>query len=181
MSDSEAIFAVLDGLSNELEKLEKEIEVLYKFTNLDEVGEKVSLIDFAKLNGLLAYAMNSLYYIYMKVNGISFEDHLINTEIDRVKKYMSKIQGEIHKETRKATVDVPAANRMIKSQLLENIEKRPEKMEEEIEQILQDNPAKSKLNEAQNPKKKLHKGSLMPNTKHLHWKTQLDNIMTDKK
>eukprot|EP01016_Furgasonia_blochmanni_P036334 TRINITY_DN4141_c0_g1_i3.p2 TRINITY_DN4141_c0_g1~~TRINITY_DN4141_c0_g1_i3.p2 ORF type:complete len:117 (-),score=19.34 TRINITY_DN4141_c0_g1_i3:325-675(-) len=81
MSDVEKFNEDIEELNKGLDRLDEHLKLIYKFKNLDELSDQISISDYAKLNTSLAYALNSLYYVYMKANAIPFEDHKINSEI----------------------------------------------------------------------------------------------------
>ena len=92
MAEIDNLSKNLDAFNNDLDDLDNYLQKLMTLNNVDEVEEKISPIEFAELNAAVAYSINSVYYMYMKVNGIEKEDHKINVELSRVKKYISKIQ-----------------------------------------------------------------------------------------
>jgi len=70
----------------------------------------------------------------MKVNGISFEDHKIHGEIERIKERFDRIQETITKERVRQNpneVDTEAAKRLIKGHLQSNDVQREEMKEED--------------------------------------------------
>lgn len=96
MNETEAVNEKFTQFLEEFKDLEKYLDGLLKGKSLQAVSEQISLTDNAKLNTGLAYLINSLYYskifphcskltfgllVYMKTNGLSFENHKINEEM----------------------------------------------------------------------------------------------------
>ncbi|ODQ68077.1 C1D-domain-containing protein [Nadsonia fulvescens var. elongata DSM 6958] len=82
---------------------------------------KLSLIDQAKCNSSIAYALNSLLFAYLKSVGQDTKDHAIMQELSRVKSYMGKIKSAENKSQGPATViDKEAASRVVKHALSGN-------------------------------------------------------------
>jgi len=131
MSEPEALNEKLSQFLQDFNSLKATLDQLKKYKNLDELSEKISLVDYAKLNSALAYALNSLYYMYMKFNGIPFEDHKINQEIERIQKYVQKIQEVVlldnEQKRNPLRVDIEAAERHIRHHLAENQSMQEEK------------------------------------------------------
>ena len=72
----------------------------------------------AKIELTKAYAINSLFWIYLTTKGVDPREHAIKGEISRLKVYMERIQ-EIEDKQKAAKLDTKAANRFIRSALWE--------------------------------------------------------------
>ena len=60
----------------------------------------------------LAYAINTLYFVYLRTIGVNTASHGVRKELDRVKSYITKIKtATLGKEKRKEAVDKAAAER----------------------------------------------------------------------
>ena len=55
---------------------------------LEELDEE----EQAKLNILLAYGLNSLFFMYLRTQGINPSDHAVKKELLRVQGYMEKLK-----------------------------------------------------------------------------------------
>ena len=62
MSDPETLNEKMTQFIQEFNSFKATIDQLKKFKNLDELSEKISLVEYAKLNSTLAYSLNSIYY-----------------------------------------------------------------------------------------------------------------------
>jgi exosome complex protein LRP1 len=95
-------------------KLETALDPLFK-TKLADVAERLSPQDNAKLNILYAYAINTLFYMFLKTQGVPPNDHPVKAELDRVRNYIKKLKDLSSKKEDGPTmkVDVQASARMI--------------------------------------------------------------------
>eukprot|EP01016_Furgasonia_blochmanni_P036332 TRINITY_DN4141_c0_g1_i1.p1 TRINITY_DN4141_c0_g1~~TRINITY_DN4141_c0_g1_i1.p1 ORF type:complete len:222 (-),score=56.34 TRINITY_DN4141_c0_g1_i1:585-1250(-) len=121
MSDVEKFNEDIEELNKGLDRLDEHLKLIYKFKNLDELSDQISISDYAKLNTSLAYALNSLYYVYMKANAIPFEDHKINSEI-RIKNYFQRVQKALSIEKPRendnpVSINKDALRRIIQNQV----------------------------------------------------------------
>eukprot|EP00002_Diphylleia_rotans_P023747 TRINITY_DN4672_c0_g1_i1.p1 TRINITY_DN4672_c0_g1~~TRINITY_DN4672_c0_g1_i1.p1 ORF type:complete len:164 (+),score=50.56 TRINITY_DN4672_c0_g1_i1:79-570(+) len=99
LEDVRSVLKVLDGRS------------------INELCKSLSPADAARLHVLLAYSINSLFYMYLNTQGVQPKDHPVKAELDRVKLYMAKLK-ELEKAPKPTTqVDVPAAGRFIRHNL----------------------------------------------------------------
>lgn len=93
MSELEKLETDLRQLEEGMSGLDEKLRRLLEFKSVDALGENLSLLDQAKLNVSMAYALNSLYFskaslgflkfgllVYMKLNAIPTENHKINQE-----------------------------------------------------------------------------------------------------
>lgn len=78
----------------------------------------LSPLESARLHLMVAYAVNTLFYMYLRTQGISPANHPVLGELARVKQYVRKVKqasaAEEHKEgQRQASINVEAAQRFI--------------------------------------------------------------------
>ncbi|KAI8916655.1 hypothetical protein DFJ77DRAFT_510088 [Powellomyces hirtus] len=108
---------------------------------LDQQLGKLEVFDRAKLDVLLAFALNSLVFVYLKTQGASTKEHPVKRELDRVKEYFKKLKeaGGMNKNTMR--LDRDAAKRFVTNSLITNEEVSREvkkrKAEAEADQFLQ--------------------------------------------
>ncbi|KAG5684667.1 hypothetical protein PVAND_013885 [Polypedilum vanderplanki] len=109
-----------------IEKVQKMIdEALQMKTEDMSVEEKV------KFDLFLVYAVNSLYFMYLKVNGSDITSHGIKHEMERIKEAMQRNQ-QVKDKNLRPKVDQEAAKRFIKSGLYDLKKKNQEfKMRQE--------------------------------------------------
>jgi exosome complex protein LRP1 len=72
----------------------------------------------AKIELTTAYAMNSLFWIYLTTKGVNPQEQPIKDEISRLKSYAQRVQ-QIEDKRKAAKVDTNAAKRFIRSALWE--------------------------------------------------------------
>jgi hypothetical protein len=80
---------VLDRFDEALSAIEHTVRPLLDVPVKDVVAQLDSLAT-AKLNLAYSYSMNSLFYMFLKVQGVSPQGHPVRAELERVKRYMSK-------------------------------------------------------------------------------------------
>ncbi|KAI9493213.1 hypothetical protein BDB00DRAFT_379688 [Zychaea mexicana] len=85
---------------------------------LSETYGKLPTTEKAQFEVLLSFALNSLYYIYLKTHGVNPLDHQVTNELQRIKQYIEKIKvAEGRGPKRSMELDKDAADRFIKSAL----------------------------------------------------------------
>ena len=78
----------------------------------EELAQKLGHVEHAKLNAGLAYAINTLYFVYLRTVGVDTASHGVRKELDRVKSYITKIKKSLAKQDkRKEAIDKGAASR----------------------------------------------------------------------
>ncbi|KAG8469080.1 hypothetical protein KFE25_007598 [Diacronema lutheri] len=93
-------------------------EQVGKLTERDwsELTRGMSALETARLNVTCAYTLNTLFFIYLKTQGVSTSDHPVKQELDRVRQYLKKVKGmSSDAEQQKANVrlNAEAAKRFI--------------------------------------------------------------------
>lgn len=89
---------------------------------LSDLHSQMSSLDKAKLDLLGAYAVNSLFWVYLKINGEETKDHAIHEEINRVKSYMSRVH-EVEDKAKAPRLDKSATKRFIRNALWDAAQK----------------------------------------------------------
>ncbi|KAM9477280.1 nuclear nucleic acid-binding protein C1D [Clarias gariepinus] len=81
-------------------------------------GEHLQLapLEQAKLDLMSAYALNSLFWMYLVTQGVNPKDHGIKQELERIRTYMSRIK-EITDKKKAACLDKDAASRFVRNAL----------------------------------------------------------------
>eukprot|EP01101_Sappina_pedata_P010175 TRINITY_DN6342_c0_g1_i1.p1 TRINITY_DN6342_c0_g1~~TRINITY_DN6342_c0_g1_i1.p1 ORF type:complete len:132 (-),score=58.27 TRINITY_DN6342_c0_g1_i1:103-459(-) len=78
----------------------------------------ISSVDFAKINVLIAYAIDTLYYVNLRVQGRFSPDHPIVKELEHLRSYMNKIRDFTQKKAQpKLKIDIDAAKRFIENEI----------------------------------------------------------------
>eukprot|EP00658_Telonema_sp_P-2_P053599 TRINITY_DN4217_c0_g1_i5.p1 TRINITY_DN4217_c0_g1~~TRINITY_DN4217_c0_g1_i5.p1 ORF type:complete len:199 (-),score=72.29 TRINITY_DN4217_c0_g1_i5:263-859(-) len=87
---------------------------------LKELASELPALEAAKLHVVGAFAINTLFYVFLKTQGVDPTTHPVKQEMDRVKAYFKKIRqvaGNAATETQNAQLNVGAANRFIAAAL----------------------------------------------------------------
>ena len=125
---------LVDTLASNIDDAEESLASLIN-TALSASTSKLPLLDKAKLYTLVTYAIESLLFSYLRLNGLDAKTHPVFAELSRVKQYFEKIKtAENSHVKRNATLDKAAAGRFIKQGLAGNDEydrKRAEQQEKE--------------------------------------------------
>ncbi|KAI5209286.1 hypothetical protein AUEXF2481DRAFT_27936 [Aureobasidium subglaciale EXF-2481] len=125
---------LIDTLSSNIDHVEESLAPLIN-TALSASTSKLPLLDKAKLYTLVTYAIESLLFSYLRLNGLDAKNHPVFAELTRVKQYFEKIKlAETSHVKRNTTLDKAAAGRFIKHGLAGNDDydrKRAEQQEKE--------------------------------------------------
>ncbi|KAI9819194.1 MAG: hypothetical protein M1827_007350 [Pycnora praestabilis] len=112
---------LLDEFDDNIDELEETLEPLLRAA-LSETAAKLPLLDKAKLYILVTYAIESILFSFLRLNGVRAKNHPVFRELTRVKQYFDKIK---HVEasgmkTENPILDKEAAGRFIKHALAGN-------------------------------------------------------------
>ncbi|KAK7417003.1 hypothetical protein QQZ08_011801 [Neonectria magnoliae] len=123
MSDVKDITPDLDRLDSQLDKLEDALQPL--LGNLEGMSSQLPLLDKAKLFSLTAYALESLLFSSLKLEGTDAQNHAVFAELKRVRQYFAKINAaekpeEKPEEKRSLTLNQEATARILKADLADN-------------------------------------------------------------
>ncbi|KAM5347031.1 hypothetical protein ACJ41O_010036 [Fusarium nematophilum] len=123
MADIKDITPDLDRLDVQLDDLEDTLQPL--LGNLEGMASELPLLDKAKLFSLTAYAIESLLFSSLKLEGTDAQNHAVLTELKRVQQYFGKIKAAeapapAPEEPRNLTVNQEAAARILKADLSDN-------------------------------------------------------------
>lgn len=124
----------LDHLASDIKDLEESLTPILN-TALSASTSKLPLLDKAKLYVLATYAIESLLFSYIKLNGVEAKSHPVFRELARVKQYFDKIKVAESAGIKPNTkLDKDAAGRFVKHALAGNDEhdrKRAEAIQKE--------------------------------------------------
>ncbi|KAK6997758.1 DNA-binding protein c1d [Biomphalaria glabrata] len=122
-----------DGIPSELkEKLAtfdthlSELEVIFSpilSVNRNTLTETLEPLDAAKTDLVAAYAINSLFWMYMNVCGINPKEHAVRQELGRIQSYMQRVK-EIEDKKKAPKLDKASTKRFVKSALWQAAKKR---------------------------------------------------------
>ncbi|KAH8802784.1 Sas10/Utp3/C1D family-domain-containing protein [Xylogone sp. PMI_703] len=119
--DTTELIAQIEQLDDELDNLEDVLQPILR-NPLWEKASKLPVMDRAKLYVLVTYAIESLLFSYLRLNGVKAREHPVFKELTRVKEYFSKIAAAETPVAQKGNLklDKQAASRFIASGLAGN-------------------------------------------------------------
>ncbi|MCJ1479803.1 hypothetical protein MMC13_008489 [Lambiella insularis] len=120
--DTKELVVMIDQLDGNIDDLQDALRPLFKGA-LSEAAQKLPLLDKAKLYVLATYAIESILFSVLRLNGTDAKGHPVFRELTRVKQYFEKIIAVEVGEQKKGnivTLDRPAAARFIKHALARN-------------------------------------------------------------
>jgi len=112
------ITETLTGLDSRLNLIEEIVKPMLG-TPITELTAKLTPLDQAKFNIAMAYTLNALFYMYLRVQGVNPVSHPVSAEMERVKTYLTKLKElDPNREPEKRTpIDKGAANRFVSAGL----------------------------------------------------------------
>mmetsp|Transcript_35679 Transcript_35679/g.71530 ORF Transcript_35679/g.71530 Transcript_35679/m.71530 type:complete len:122 (-) Transcript_35679:1664-2029(-) len=121
MAVPQEVAAQIKEVRQALDELESELIPILE-TPWDVLVAKLDPGSKAKLTLMIAYAADSLFFMYLKTQGIATEDHPITEELTRIRTYMGKLKSVAAKENgteerAKLKLNKEAAARFIKAGL----------------------------------------------------------------
>ncbi|CAM9781828.1 unnamed protein product, partial [Discosporangium mesarthrocarpum] len=107
----------LENFERALGHIRKSVQPLTHMSR-DETRSLMGRKDSAKLSLVLAYGVSSLFYMFLKTQGVSPSSHPVKAELDRIRAYIGRLKkaGDPPEE-RKLKVDQAASRRFIDSAL----------------------------------------------------------------
>ncbi|KAJ1838732.1 histone H3.1, partial [Coemansia sp. RSA 2703] len=108
-----------------LSSVEQALDVLLR-QPIDQVAGRLTALERCELEALAAYAIDTLFWILLKVNGVPPKEHPVMVELQRVQRYIGKINKakeavgmqEGREEARRGLrVDKQAADRLVRGAL----------------------------------------------------------------
>ncbi|KAH6874901.1 Sas10/Utp3/C1D family protein [Thelonectria olida] len=124
MADVKDIEPDLLRLDDQLEALEEALQPM--LGDLEGLSSQLPLLDKAKFFSLSAYAIDSLLFSALKLQGTDAANHAVFDELKRVQQYFAKIKAAETptpapaEETRTLTVNQEATARILKADLGDN-------------------------------------------------------------
>ncbi|ANZ76846.1 BA75_03427T0 [Komagataella pastoris] len=93
MENVETVQQLVNNLDVRLDNVSASLDEVLELKKLDEITEKMSQLDQCKMLNSLSYILSSLYFAYLKVNGVKdVHTHGIMNDLQRVKLYMSRVK-----------------------------------------------------------------------------------------
>ncbi|KAK2758051.1 hypothetical protein FQN54_004457 [Arachnomyces sp. PD_36] len=132
--ETPSILPLIEQLEYDIDDLEEALQPLLQ-NSLSAITQKLPVLDKAKLYVLLTYAIESLIFSYLRLNGVNAKEHPIYKELTRVKQYFQKIKDlETPAEKPTMALDKQAAGRFIKHGLAGNDKYDLERAEREAKE-----------------------------------------------
>ncbi|XP_014484695.1 PREDICTED: nuclear nucleic acid-binding protein C1D-like [Dinoponera quadriceps] len=100
------------------------IQDMVELVNNPALYDKLSRPDKIKYNLLLSFSLNSLFWMYLRAEGIDPSKHPIRSQHERLKKAMIRAKQIEDRNTIMPHVDKEAAKRFVRSGLWEPKQKR---------------------------------------------------------
>jgi len=118
--ETQEVQSLVEDLGGNVDDLERALTPILK-TALSASASKLPLLDKAKLYVLATYAIESVLFSVLRLNGVDAKSHPVFQELSRVKEYFAKIKSaETAGTKRSSAVDKAAAGRLIKHGLAGN-------------------------------------------------------------
>ncbi|XP_011694907.1 PREDICTED: nuclear nucleic acid-binding protein C1D [Wasmannia auropunctata] len=142
----DANFDELSHDTNIIAKLKQFSEAAFKIQDMVEVisdpslFDKLSNTDKIKYNLLLSYSLNSLFWMYLRAEGIDPSNHRIRLENERLKKAMVRAKQINDKNTLMPRINKDAAKRFMRNSLWELNKKKHKSMKKEIDKSEESSP-----------------------------------------
>lgn len=89
--DPTKILSLLEQLDDDIDDIEDAVAPFIQKT-IPEFASKLPLLDKAKLYTLVTYAIESILFSYLRLNGVNAREHSVFTELTRMKQYFEKIK-----------------------------------------------------------------------------------------
>ncbi|KAL9647148.1 hypothetical protein ABK040_004864 [Willaertia magna] len=137
---------------NKLQHLQQLIKPLMDLP-LTAKTSKLDAESRAKVNLCCAYTVNTLFYMYLKTQGINPEDHPIKEEIARIQMYFNKLKGVKKSENQKTTTEQQPPTIIITNPSNNN----NNTIEEDNSNVMQETPIKKVKEVIQSPKNNSNK------------------------
>ncbi|KIW16238.1 hypothetical protein PV08_06289 [Exophiala spinifera] len=122
--DSSSMLDLVDQLEENIEDLEDSLAPLLESgISLASTTKKLPLLDRAKLDVLLVYAIESIIFSVFRLHGVDAKEHAVFRELARVKQYFEKIktaEAGASPSRPSATLNKEAASRVIRHALAGN-------------------------------------------------------------
>ena len=123
----EELQATFTELGSAITGIEEKLQPLLQLP-LKQLSAQLSHKENAKLHVTLGYAINALYFMFLKTQGVAPMEHPVKEELARIRGYIQKVQEmEKGKAKPKSKIDVAASQRFIKNALASGSAARQEK------------------------------------------------------
>ncbi|XP_047677102.1 nuclear nucleic acid-binding protein C1D-like [Tachysurus fulvidraco] len=104
----------MTGFLTSVNSVQNVIQTLMSLSKPEHI--KLDPLEQAKVDLLSAYALSSLFWMYLVTQGVNPKDHGIKQELERIRTYMNRIK-EITDKKKAACLDKDAASWFIRNAL----------------------------------------------------------------
>eukprot|EP00735_Rhodelphis_limneticus_P010460 TRINITY_DN3201_c0_g1::TRINITY_DN3201_c0_g1_i1::g.3637::m.3637 TRINITY_DN3201_c0_g1::TRINITY_DN3201_c0_g1_i1::g.3637 ORF type:complete len:208 (+),score=11.12,sp/Q32PE4/C1D_BOVIN/39.42/2e-25,Sas10_Utp3/PF04000.10/6.4e-15,Fungal_trans_2/PF11951.3/0.0038,SR-25/PF10500.4/1.3 TRINITY_DN3201_c0_g1_i1:73-624(+) len=114
----EELSTSLSNVEHAIASLDEHLEPFFSMP-LSEIVSSLGTHDGAKLNLVLAYAVNTMFFLLLRTQGLNPNDHPVKQELERIKTYMKRLQETESntKEKEGNKINIPVASRFIAGSL----------------------------------------------------------------
>uniref|UniRef100_UPI00358E384E nuclear nucleic acid-binding protein C1D-like isoform X1 n=1 Tax=Myxine glutinosa TaxID=7769 RepID=UPI00358E384E len=112
----EALEPLLAASQDEVQQKVSYTNIMYKTGLIGKCDVQLEPLEQAKLQMVSAFAINSLFWMYLVTQGVDPKEHPIKQELDRVRTYMNKVKV-CEEKSKAAKLDPKVASRFIRHAL----------------------------------------------------------------
>ncbi|XP_031830576.1 nuclear nucleic acid-binding protein C1D [Nomia melanderi] len=114
------------------------IEDTIKLVTNPEIYDNLSNADKIKYNLLMSYSLNSMFWMYLRAEGIDPTKHRIKSENDRLKKSMTRAKQIEERNTLMPRINKEAAQRFVRNGLFDvkNNKREHKEIEDKNESVI---------------------------------------------
>ncbi|KAI9093110.1 hypothetical protein DFS34DRAFT_273225 [Phlyctochytrium arcticum] len=119
----------MEAILNSLETVVAQVDSLLQpalEVPLDVQLGKLEPMQRAQLEVLMAFAINTIIFVFLKMNGVSPQDHPVKRELDRIKTYFVKLKQAAGLNKAPMKIDKAASKRFVFNALAGNSETNEE-------------------------------------------------------
>ncbi|XP_067637718.1 nuclear nucleic acid-binding protein C1D [Eurosta solidaginis] len=128
LRNDEKFTNTVNNFSNALDKIEKSISTAVELKDFEELSTQEKV----KLDNYLAYAINSLYWMHVKLRGDDPNEHNIKNELSRVRQTIIRDKQIYERNTIRPVLDKAAAGRFIKHGLHVRFDENGKRITEDV-------------------------------------------------
>ncbi|XP_013101563.1 nuclear nucleic acid-binding protein C1D [Stomoxys calcitrans] len=110
LRNDEKFINCVENFDESLDKIEASIQTAIGFKDYEELSTQ----ERVKLDNYLAYSINSLYWMYVKLQGLDPNEHGIKNELSRTRQTILRDKEIYERNTIRPKLDKGAAGRFIK-------------------------------------------------------------------
>jgi len=112
---------VANNFHTALSDMDSTLKLLHE-SSLEELEAKLSPLERARLELTSAFAMNSLFWMYLYMRGENPREHPIKQEMERIQKHMLKVR-EVEDKAKAPKLDKDASKRFMRNALWQQAHK----------------------------------------------------------